>query len=98
MPLAPVSPSGTTIGKKRRVVSVDVMVRNTLGLRMNGRVLPERQIDVMNLDQAATPFSGVHHIEETGNWDRTKDKLIVFDQVDPLPMEILLVTVRMESA
>lgn len=97
MPLASALPKGSSIGNKRRIKSVSIMVRNTLGLRLNGRVLPERKVDVMNLDEAATPYSGMLHLEETSNWDRDLDKRIRLDQVDPLPMEILLIEAKLEG-
>jgi hypothetical protein len=97
MPLATALPKGSSIGNKRRIKEVSIMVRNTLGLRLNGRVLPTRKNDVMNLDEAAAPYTGTLHLEETSNWDRDLDKIIHLDQVDPLPLEILLIEAKLEG-
>lgn len=97
MPLATALPKGSSIGNKRRIKEVSIMVENTLGLRLNGRVLPTRKLDVMNLDEAQEPYYGTLHLEETSNWDRDLDKTILLDQVDPLPMEILLIEAKLEG-
>lgn len=98
MPLQTLTPVGSNLFRKRRVVRVRVKVRNTLGLLMNGRPLPDRFWDQNNFDEAATPFTGVHEIEETTNWDQKQDKIVAFTQTDPLPMEILGIDVQLESA
>jgi hypothetical protein len=97
MPLNAMVPEGANFMTKRRVVKARVKVRNTLGLLCNGRVLPDRFLDVDSLDEPATPYSGVHTLEESTDWDETEDKLITFTQVDPLPMEIQAIQVDMET-
>lgn len=97
MPLQTLTPVGSNFLRKRRVVNIRVRVRKTLGLLCNERPLPDRFFDQINFDEAATPFSGVHKIEETTNWDEAQDKLVSFTQVDPLPMEILAIDVQLES-
>ncbi len=97
MPLQTLTPVGSNFLRKKRVVNVRVKVRKTLGLLCNGRPLPDRFFDQINFDEAAMPFSGIHKIEETTNWDEDKDKLVSFTQTDPLPMEILAIDVQLES-
>jgi hypothetical protein len=97
MPLQTLTPVGTNLMRKRRVVKVRAKVRNTLGLLANGRPLPDRYFDVDDFDAAATPFTGTHVIEETTNWDQRDDKIVSFTQVDPLPMEILAIDVQLEG-
>jgi len=66
---------------------------------VNGRVLEDRKIDIGFLDAAvATPFSGNFELEESTNYDQAEDKLVVFSQVDPLPMNILGIDIQMESS
>lgn len=98
MPLNTMTPHGSNFMDKRRVVKVRVKVRDTLGLLCNGNVLPDRNFDLNNFDTAPVPFTGVHTLEETTNWDEAEEKLVTFTQVDPLPMEILGLAVDMESA
>ena len=97
MPLASLTPAGSNFMAKHRVVKVRVKVRNTLGLLVNGRPLPDKFSDIDDFDTAKTPVSGNITLEETSNWDERQDKIITFTQVDPLPMEILSIVVDMES-
>lgn len=98
MPLNTMTPTGSNFMDKRRIVDVRVKVRGTLGLRVNGQPLPDRFWDLNNFDEAPEPFTGVHVLEETTNWDENEEKLVSFTQVDPLPMEILGIAVTMESS
>jgi len=98
MPLNTMTPMGANFMEKRRIVDVKAKVRNTLGLLVNGRALPDRYFDVDDFDAPATPYTGVHSLEETTNWDENEEKLVVFTQVDPLPMELLGIQVTMESS
>lgn len=98
MPLQTITPLGSNLMRKKRVVNIKAKVRNTLGLRVNGRPLPDRYFDVDNFDEAATPFSGIHEIEESTNWDQAEDKLVSFTQVDPLPFELLGLDIQIESS
>lgn len=98
MPLQTLTPVGSNFLRKRRIVKIRVKVRNTLGLLCNERVLPDRYFDQTNFDEPAAPFSGVHTIEETTNYDESQDKLVSFTQVDPLPMEILAIDVQIEGS
>jgi len=84
---------------KRRIKFVRVKVNNTLGLLVNGQELPDRYYDIDDFDDNnPTPFTGNHKLEETTNWDETEDKTVTFTQVDPLPMELLSISVDMETA
>jgi hypothetical protein len=98
MPLNTLTPAGSNFMDKRRIVKVRAKVRGSLGLRVNGRPLPDRFWDLNNFDEPPEPFTGIHAIEESTNWDETEEKLVSFTQVDPLPMEILGIAVTMESS
>lgn len=97
MPLQTFSPSGSSnLMRKKRIVKVRAKVRNTLGLLVNGRPLPDRYYDINSFDAPAEPFSGTHVLEESTNWDEEEDKLVRFTQVDPLPFELLGIDVQLE--
>lgn len=98
MPLNMLTPAGANFMDKRRVVKVKAKVRNTLGVRVNGRPLPDRFWDLNNFDEAPEPYTGIHSLEESTNWDEAEEKLVSFTQVDPLPMEILGIAVTLESS
>lgn len=97
MPLQQQTQAGSNFLRKRRIVSIRAKVRNTLGLLVNGRRIPDRHFDVDSFDAAAAPFTGVFKLEETTNWDETDDKLVVLTQVDPLPFELLALDTLMEG-
>lgn len=82
---------------RRRIVKVRAMVRNTLGLLCNNRVLPDRKFDVDLFDAPLVPYTGTHSLEESTNYDEAQDKLVTFTQQDPLPMELLAIEVTMEG-
>lgn len=98
MPLNTMVPSGANFMRKRRVVKVRAKVRNTLGLLINGRPIPDRRFDINNFDEAPTPVTAVLTLEETSNWDETEEKTVTFSQVDPLPFELLGIEVQLESS
>jgi hypothetical protein len=99
MPLNTMTPRGPTFMDKRRIVGVWVKVRNTLGIRINGKPIPDRKFDINAFDApAAVPVSGNFKLDESTGWDYTDDKIVTFDQVDPLPFEILAIKVKMESS
>ncbi len=95
--MMPVGGSGPTFMKKRRVVRIMAKIRNTLGLLVNDRVVPDRRFDLNNFDEAPEPVTGIIDLAETSGWDRKDDKLVTISQVDPLPMEILALEVQMEG-
>lgn len=99
MPLQTFAVGGSSnLMRKKRVVKVAAKVRNTLGLYVNSRPLADRFFDIDNFDEAPTPFSGTRVIEESSTWDQTKDKLVDFGQVDPLPFEMQAIDVQLEVA
>ena len=99
MPLQNMTPTGTNVMRRRRIVKVRAQVLNTRGLLVNGRVIPDKKTDVDRLDQPASTYSGVIEIEESTNWDNTNgDKLVTFSQVDPLPFQLLSMDIQMESS
>lgn len=97
MPLQQMNAAGSNFMRKRRVVKVRAKVRNTLGLSINGRRIPDRQFDVDDFDSPPSPFTGTLELEETTNWDQKEDKLVSFTQTDPLPFELLAIDVHMEG-
>lgn len=97
MPLNQMLPEGANFMRKRRVTKVRVRVFETLGLKINDRVIPDIAVDVDYFDAPAEPFTGIRSLEETTNWDEDQDKLVTFSQTDPLPLTILGIDVAMEG-
>lgn len=97
MPLNTMTPAGPSFADKRRVVKVWVRARNTQGLRLNGSPLADRHFDIDSFDETSMPVSKWLALEVSTNWDFDQDKFITFDQVDPMPMEILGIKVQLES-
>ena len=97
MPLNQMLPEGANFMRKRRVVKVRVRVFETLGLKINDRIVPDTAVDIDYFDAPADPFTGIRALEETSNWDQDQDKIVTFSQTDPLPMTILGIDVAMEG-
>ena len=98
MPLNMLGQSGSTLIGKQRVVKVKLKVRNSLGVLVNGRRLPDRKFDVSNFDEPLISKTGNVTLEESSNWDEDQDKLVHITQVDPVPMELLGIEVVLEGA
>lgn len=80
---------------KKRIVSMRIKVRNSLGLLYNGAVLPSASFDTINFDSTPVPFSGIIELEDSTNWDQTEDKLVTFTQVDPLPFYLEYIDIEL---
>ncbi len=91
MPLQTVRwPAGSNLAHKKRIVAIRAKVRETQGLLANGNLVQLTQLDNFNMDSGPLPlYTGIVELEESTNWDQTQDKMVVFTQVDPLPMQIL---------
>lgn len=98
MPLNTLRPEGQALIGKQRIVKVAAKVKDTLGLLVNGRVIPDTQFDIDNFDAGLDPYTGNITLGESTGWDEKQDKLVRFTQVDPLPMEILGIDVQLETA
>lgn len=97
MPLNSDFGNGDNYLRKKRVVKGRVHVHESLGILYNGRPLPDRHFDIDNFDEPATPFSGVHSLEESSNWDEGP-LTQTFSQEDPLPFHILGVEFIVETS
>lgn len=97
MPLNTDFGNGDNYLRKKRVVKARINVYQSLGLLFNGRELPDDYFDLDNFDEAPAPFTGVHSLEESSNWDEgplTQE----ISQADPLPFHILGFDLTVESS
>lgn len=60
---------GASMGRKRRVVSVDVRVSEMTDLEINGNRLAFRQFGQNALDTPVVPFTGIKRIRGLAGWD-----------------------------
>jgi hypothetical protein len=99
MPLQTVRwPAGSNMAHKKRIVAIRVKVRLTQGLYANGNLLQLAQLDNFQMDNGPLPlYTGIVELEESTNWDQTEDKMVVFTQIDPLPMQILFLDVELSG-
>lgn len=97
MPLNSDFGNGGNYLRKKRVVKMRCNVYQTLGLKYNGRPLADRFFDLNSFDEAPEPYTGVHSLEESSNWDEGP-LTQTFSQDDPLPMHILGIDFTIESA
>jgi hypothetical protein len=97
MPLNNDFGNGDNFLRKKRVVHARINVYQSLGVLFNGRELPDDYFDLDNFDEAPEPFTGVHSLEESSNWDEgplTQE----LSQDDPLPFHILAMDLTVESS
>lgn len=97
MPLSTDFGNGDNYLRKKRVVKARVHVYQSLGVLFNGRPLPDDYFDLDSFDEAPEPYTGVHSIEESSNWDEgplTQG----LSQEDPLPFHILGIDLTLETS
>lgn len=97
MPLNSDFGSGGNYLRKKRVTHMRCLVHESLGVRYNSRPLPDTFFDLDNFDEAPEPYTGVHSIEETSNWDEGP-LTQTWDQVDPLPFHLLGIDLTVETS
>jgi hypothetical protein len=97
MPLNGNFGNGDFFLRKKRAMKVKVDVFETLGIFINGRLIPDRNYDLNNFDDPPPPFTGLHTIEESSNWE--EGHLIQeISQEDPLPFHIRALNIEVESS
>ena len=96
MPPAGTVQTGSTMTDTKRIVSVDTLVHETLGLVIDGDPIADRQTDVDKLDTVPAVFTGVvcHHPSMSSFDDPLPT--VTFSQNDPLPMTILGCVMRVD--
>jgi len=72
-----------------RIAEVTLRFLNTTGAKLNGQVIPFRNLGPDVLDTAAPLYTGDHRIETLG-WERGKANLKI-QQTQPLPFHLLAV-------
>ena len=79
--------SGTRIGFRKRILEVNLLVKDTQGMSVNGIEVPFRALGAGILDEAITPFTGTKTV--SGILGYTQDGQIIIQQSDPLKMILL---------
>lgn len=97
MPLSTNIGPGDNLMRKARVVKVRMRVYETLGLKMNDRIVPDDYWDLDNYDEAPTAYTGNHEMEESSNWT-DQDRTVTISQDDPLPFHLLGLDIQMEAS
>jgi len=77
---------GPTLNREKRIVRCTINRYQSLGILVNGEVIPDRQLDVDTFDDVPQPSDEVTEIYLNG-WSQTAQLTIT--QVDPVPMTIL---------
>lgn len=97
MPLNSDFGNGDNFMRRKRIVKGRINVYESLGLLYNGRVLPDDHWDVDNWDEVPEPFTGVHSLEESSNWEEGP-LTQTLSQSDPLPFHILAAEFIVETS
>lgn len=88
-----VSQNFVGVNHKARTGGIYVRIKDTLGLKINGRLMNERKLDITPLDTAPTAKSGVVYAASRG-WG--ENVAPVLTQVDPLPLHVLSLEYEVE--
>lgn len=83
------SQTGTAQGNNMRISEVTLRFLDTIGCKVNGKVVSFRQFGPAILDSPLQPFTGDHRIENLG-WERGEATLEI-TQDQPLPFHLLAV-------
>ena len=79
--------SGTRIGFRKRILEVNLLVKDTQSMTVNGIEVPFRALGASILDDAIVPFTGTKTV--SGILGYTQDGQITIQQTDPLKMILL---------
>jgi hypothetical protein len=93
MPINQDFQDGPTLTRKKRIVRVTANVYETLGVRINGELLVDRNLG-MPIGLAVPPFTGTKVINLLG-WSELAQ--IEITQTDPLPLTVLGIGLEVEA-
>jgi hypothetical protein len=94
MPLNMDFQNGPILMRKKRIIRVMLDVHESLGLHVDGTLLPDRALGVGVLDTTPTPYTGLKDVYKMG-WSELAQ--IEISQTDPVPMLLLGVSLEMEA-
>jgi len=94
MPLNMDFQNGPTLMRKKRIIRVMLDVYESLGLHVDGTLLPDRALGVNVLNNTPTPYTGLKDVYQMG-WSELAQ--IEISQTDPVPMLLLGVSLEMEA-
>ena len=94
MPLNADFNDGPILTRYKRMVRVIVDTYATLGVYVNGTLLPDRTLGTSVLDDTPIGFTGIKEIYMTG-WDRLAQ--VTITQTDPQPFTLLGLDVEVEA-
>ncbi len=89
MPLVVDLGSGPLLGARKRIQEIRIQVKDTLGLVVNGQLIPDKAPDVTLLATPDVPFTGMRKTGDLG-WTQG-DATITLTQEQPLPFHVLAV-------
>lgn len=78
---------GSAQGNSMRIGEVTLRFLETTGGKVNGQVIPARQLDTPTLDLPPSSLTGLERVETLG-WDRGEAELVI-EQDRPMPFHLL---------
>ena len=94
MPLNMDFANGPILMRKKRIIRVMLDVYETLGLYVDGTLLPDRALGVGILNSTPSPYTGLKDVYQMG-WSELAQ--VEISQTDPVPMLLLGVSLEMEA-
>lgn len=94
MPLNMDFQNGPTLMRKKRIIRVILDVYESLGLHVDGTLMPDRALGVGILNNTPTPYTGLKDVYQMG-WSELSQ--VEITQVDPVPMMLLGLSLEVET-
>jgi hypothetical protein len=94
MPLNVDFQNGPILTRKKRIVKVIVNLYQSLGIYIDGTLLPDRTLGESVLDTTPVPYTGLKEIFMLGWTDLAQ---IEITQVDPVPMLLIGLSLEVEA-
>jgi hypothetical protein len=89
--------SGQNAMRRKKLVRMNIRVKDTVGLLVEGIPVANRSLGAVVLDQAPIPINGIiPDVFNLTGWDL--DAVPTFSQIDPAPMTILGIEYELESS
>ena len=93
MPSAISLQSGPVSVKKRRISKVSAQLHESSGLKINGKVVPNKNLGANVLGKAPEIFTGIRTLPILGY---SKTAQVTVTQTDPLPLTLLGLTIELQ--
>jgi len=86
--------TGQTFYRKKRIKQVYLDFYESIGIKVNGKLIPSFLLDSDEIGKPPTVKSGIDEVTNMGGW--SNDEEVVITQTDPLPLTIRSISYEVE--